>query len=120
MDPGQENPKAQPEQPMTQTGQPVYQASDGKWYPVSMLPQNYQSYPQALGPPQSYYGGQQPIAYPQPAAYHQPTAYPQQGQMYSAPSQPGTGTGSGSGTAAGAGAGAATGLLGKLTHACAE
>ncbi|RSH80066.1 hypothetical protein EHS25_007335 [Saitozyma podzolica] len=115
MDPTQ-NYNAQPEQKMTQTGQPMYQAADGKSYPVSMLPQNYQPYSQAPGPEHSYYGGQQPIAYPQPVAYHQPGAYPQQGQMYPAPSQPGMGAGSHSGAGAGAGAGAAAGLCGKSTH----
>jgi hypothetical protein len=80
----------------------VYQASDGKWYPVSIvapeliLPSGSWASAELLvseragsgGHPQEsseafavlpLSGGQQPIAYPKPAAYHQPTAYPQQG-----------------------------------------
>ncbi|TXT15202.1 uncharacterized protein COLE_01395 [Cutaneotrichosporon oleaginosum] len=76
----------------------MYQASDGKWYPVEHMPQGYGGGQQGYGgygqQPQMQYGGQQPI-------YVQ-----QQGR-------PG-GAGAAAGTGAAAGLGCCAALCGML------
>ncbi|KIR28555.1 hypothetical protein I309_02480 [Cryptococcus deuterogattii LA55] len=80
---------------MQQNGQQMYQASDGQWYPMSAMPQNWHGSQQ---PPQPGYGG-----YQQQQGY-----YGQQQPMYA--TQPVYVENRG----AGAGAGAATGLCAGL------
>ncbi|WVQ81475.1 hypothetical protein IAT38_003599 [Cryptococcus sp. DSM 104549] len=72
-------------------GQQMYQASDGQWYPVAAMPQNWQPGQQQQG----YYGQQQPM-YPQ----SQPVYVEQRG--------------SGMGAGAGAGMGICAGLCAAL------
>ncbi|KAL7421143.1 hypothetical protein Q5752_004028 [Cryptotrichosporon argae] len=58
---------APPQYPQqTQNGQQMYQASDGKWYPVQAMPQNWQGQ------------GQQPGYYGQPQMSTQPVYVQQQ------------------------------------------
>ncbi|WWD21343.1 hypothetical protein CI109_105827 [Kwoniella shandongensis] len=88
-----------PAYPQTeQNGQQMYQASDGRWYPTSSMPQNWQG-PQGgpqggYGQPQNYYGQQQQM-------------YPQSQPVY-VQNRPGR---------AGAGAAAGTGIFAALCGA---
>ncbi|ORY33104.1 hypothetical protein BCR39DRAFT_586664 [Naematelia encephala] len=54
-----------------QGGQQMYQASDGKWYPVAQMPQNWNQNQSHLPQQQNYYG-QQPMNYGQQQGYQQP------------------------------------------------
>ncbi|TYJ52046.1 hypothetical protein B9479_007347 [Cryptococcus floricola] len=86
-----------------QSGQQMYQASDGNWYPTTSMPQNWQGQQQ---PPQPSYGG----GYQQPYGQQQPM-YAHQTQPVYVQDQRGAG---GMGAGAGAGAGLCAGLCAGL------
>ncbi|KAK6906081.1 hypothetical protein L486_06352 [Kwoniella mangroviensis CBS 10435] len=89
------NPKPTYQPDQYQQQQQMYQASDGKWYPTSSMPQGWQQQQPGYGYGQQPYGQQQPM-YPN----SQPVYVQQQG-----------GRGAG---AAGAGMGVCAALCGAL------
>ncbi|WVF65474.1 hypothetical protein IAT40_000202 [Kwoniella sp. CBS 6097] len=93
--------------PGDQNNQQMYQASDGKWYPVATMPQGWQQNQNQGG-----YGGGQGAYYGQQAYGQQP--YGQQQPMYPGSQPVYVQQRPGGGAGMGAGAGLCAGLCGAL------